>query len=489
MRRRSARIAKSEDEPEARSATPGDTPGETPGETPEPTPSQSPQQANAQLPDQQQSQAMSAAAEPPRKARRGRPPGSRNRATIARELGVGEDELDEVLEAGGLASPRRRTLKTQRPSSFQVTPYGNRGMARTPSTVGGPAHLTAVPAELPNLTPKIHNDELDLPTDPAGEKKVAKDGQLQGGRDYRVRTFTVLGKGSRLYMLATEPARCMGFRDSYLLFQKHKRLHKVVANDVEKFDLIEREIIPHSYKGRSIALVTARSVFREFGARIIIGGKRVYDDYYETEAKNVGFVPGQLADPDDKLPPPGEPYNKNQYVAWHGASSIYHQNSAAPMLTRESLKDHPSVQRRRKVLITDENWMYEHAMATSQYNADLSARRRLTLKGGIYEPYTSAVFFPRNTQPERFSWSKTGDAQDAIKQEATDDNDDDSGKQNNEKVVIETVVQVANPFVRTGLKDVSPEIYDHLPEDIKQSIERQKNNELQWDQFATKVSN
>ena len=202
---------------------------------------------------------------------------------------------------------------------------------------------------------EIANDECVLPEDPEGEQKVDKLGNLQGGRDYRCRVFTVLGRGNRLYMLSTEPARCVGFRDSYLFFTKHRKLHKIIVDDDEKRDMIEREIIPHSYKGRSIGIVTARSVFREFGARIIVGGKRILDDYNVTQARADGVVEGQLADPDDHFVP-GEPYNKNQYVAWHGASAVYHTN--VPSVPAPSGKPE---YKKRKVNVNDMNWMLEHA--------------------------------------------------------------------------------------------------------------------------------
>ncbi|KFY08532.1 hypothetical protein V491_08428, partial [Pseudogymnoascus sp. VKM F-3775] len=156
----------------------------------------------------------------------------------------------------------------------------------------------------------VENDEVSLPEDPEGETKVDKMGHLQGDREYRCRTFTVLGRGQRLYMLSTEPARCVGFRDSYLFFTKHKRLYKIIIDDDEKRDLIDRELIPHSYKGRAIGIVTARSVFREFGAQIIVGGKRVYDDYEVAKARADNVVAGELADPNDVFKA-GEPYNKN----------------------------------------------------------------------------------------------------------------------------------------------------------------------------------
>jgi chromatin structure-remodeling complex protein RSC7 len=202
----------------------------------------------------------------------------------------------------------------------------------------------------------VINDEVDMPEDPEGETKVDKLGHLQGDREYRCRTFTVLGRGERLYMLSTEPARCVGFRDSYLFFTKHKRLYKIIIDEDEKRDMIDRELIPHSYKGRAIGIVTARSVFREFGAQIIVGGKRIIDDYEVAKAKAEGVVEGELADPNDAFKA-GEEYNKNQYVAWHGASSVYH--SGAPTVPLQSGKVIDG--KKRRVMINDVNWMYEHA--------------------------------------------------------------------------------------------------------------------------------
>ena len=80
------------------------------------------------------------------------------------------------------------------------------------------------------------NDEAQVDEDEEGNTKVDEYGNLQGGREYRVRTFKILGRGDRLYMLSTEPARCCGFRDSYLFFAKHPKLYKVVITEAEKMD-------------------------------------------------------------------------------------------------------------------------------------------------------------------------------------------------------------------------------------------------------------
>ena len=84
------------------------------------------------------------------------------------------------------------------------------------------------------------------------------------------------------------------------------------------------------------------------------------DDYHEQAARDRGDVEGELADPNDRLPPAGQAYNKNQYVAWHGASSVYHTN--APALPVPVGRP-PTLGKTRKSNLTTVNWMLEHARA------------------------------------------------------------------------------------------------------------------------------
>lgn len=289
------------------------------------------------------------------------------------------EATDTPSFSGGRQSaiPRKRRIgrppKYPRPEldtpegadSIRVTTPVKRRRGRPAASGGrwarnrGPSHLTQVPVDKEGKMMDVIGDEVSLPPSPVGDAKVDENGRLQEGREYRVRTFTILNRGDRLYMLSTEPARCIGFRDSYLFFQKHKMLYKIIIDDDAKRDLIERDLIPHSYKGRAIGVVTARSVFREFGAKIVVQGKKIVDDYDEQAARERGDVEGEMAVPDDKMPPPGEPYNRNQYVAWHGASSVYHTNvPSVPMAGGKPLDP-----KKRRVPVTDGNWMLEHARA------------------------------------------------------------------------------------------------------------------------------
>lgn len=273
----------------------------------------------------------------PRKRRAGRPAKTRN---LDRDT---PEDSAAASDKGG--TPRKR-------GGFRGGPRGS-GVGRWGKPRGGPSHTSTTRTD-------VHNDEVDLPEDPEGETKVDKSGNLLGEREYRVRVFTIEGKDDRLYMLSTEPARCIGFRDSYLFFQKHPNLYKIILDDDAKRDLIARDIIPHSYKGRAIGVVTARSVFREFGAKIIIAGKKVVDDYQVAAARANGDVEGELAVPEDQVPAGGKHlYDRNQYVAWHGASSVYH--TGQPSVPVQVGKGGEG--KKRKVIVTGDNWMFEHAQA------------------------------------------------------------------------------------------------------------------------------
>ncbi|KAI5255742.1 hypothetical protein E4T42_01803 [Aureobasidium subglaciale] len=427
----------------------------------------------------------------PRKRGRGRPP-TRPRP----DWDTPEPGTAHGSESG---TPRR---KRGRPSGVGGPRGGFRGRPR-----GGPSHATRVPIDKEGNMMDVINDEIALPEDPEGETKVNKDGHLQGGRDYRVRVFTILGRGDRLYMLSTEPARCTGFRDSYLFFTKHLQLYKIIIGEDEKKDLISRDIIPHSYKGRAIGVVTARSVFREFGARIVIGGRKITDDYQVQAAKERGDIEGELADPNDRLPPPGEAYNKNQYVAWHGASQVYHNN--APSVPLQPGKPAPG---KRKTNVTTGNWQFEHAREArylpsrpkifyflsltikSRFNSNLTAARRANLDG-VYDINTNLMFYPKIMQPTHVKWEhvkSTEDAPNSNGEPAVFQPLPDRISRN--YLVTDTYFESApranlgvpgpdgdaDDLSTNGLSTIPQDVLDELPEECRAAFNEAKNAEIAW---------
>lgn len=176
----------------------------------------------------------------------------------------------------------------------QATPaYPGTQTAAPPKTTPTKSTVKALPTVRDHTTDQLNqagDEYLPREIDEFGEKKVMPNGQLLGNRQYRCRTFLVPNRGDKLFMLATECARVLGYRDSYLLFNKNRSLFKIIASQAEKDDLVQQEILPFSYRSRQIAIVTARSMFRQFGSRVIEGGRRVRDDYWETKARKQGFT-------------------------------------------------------------------------------------------------------------------------------------------------------------------------------------------------------
>jgi hypothetical protein len=174
--------------------------------------------------------------------------------------------------------------------------------------------------------------------DENGEKKVAPNGAPLGGRRYRCRTFFMPDRGDKLFMLATECAKVLHYRDSYLLFNKNRSLFKIIANQAEKNDLIQQGILPSSYRSRQIAIVTARSMYRQFGSRLIENGRRVRDDYWESKARKQGFTEEDAAG--EKRPgaakareaqAAAEASNAAAYAAIPHAEVVYTSNGPNPM--------------------------------------------------------------------------------------------------------------------------------------------------------------
>ncbi|KAJ8071001.1 hypothetical protein OCU04_001351 [Sclerotinia nivalis] len=260
--------------------------------------------------------------ESPRGIKRSRSPDTYN------EIPQADNQADD-----GDSKPRKRgrPMKTKVAVSASEPPQQSQSQMphSTPSHTGRPqtpqSQHTISP---PSRTPVIHSVQTPLPKptpkpvvkalptvrdhttdqlgaegdeyipreyDEQGEKKVSANGHLMDGREYRCRTFYVPNRGDKLFMLATECARVLGYRDSYLLFNKNRSLYKIIATQAEKEDLIHQEILPFSYRSRQIAIVTAKSMFRQFGSRVIVNGRRVRDDYWETKARKQGFTEDDLA--------------------------------------------------------------------------------------------------------------------------------------------------------------------------------------------------
>ncbi|KAK7397785.1 hypothetical protein QQX98_012848 [Neonectria punicea] len=117
--------------------------------------------------------------------------------------------------------------------------------------------------------------------DKLGEGKVLPDGTLLGQRKYKCMTFRLPSRGDRLFMLANECSRMLGYRRPRGLFDKAP-LRFVISQD-EK-DLLVQQGFLLSSEGQ-VEIVTARSVFKQHGRYAIRNGRKFYDDYWEHRAR------------------------------------------------------------------------------------------------------------------------------------------------------------------------------------------------------------
>lgn len=222
-----------------------------------------------------------------KRRRRGRPPKT---PRTSGEFALASDSLPTPSSQTSPVQPQTPQVTSQNlPLQVSTTPT----QASPPPKATPKSGVKALPTVRDHTSDQLslEGDEyIPREYDDAGEKKVDVLGYPQDGRQYRCRTFTVPGRGDKLFMLATECARVLTYRDSYLLFNKNRSLFKIIATQKEKEDLIEKEILPFSYRSRQIAIVTARSMFRQFGSRVVVSGRRVRDDYWESKARKQGFT-------------------------------------------------------------------------------------------------------------------------------------------------------------------------------------------------------
>ncbi|KAH8928682.1 hypothetical protein BT69DRAFT_1276973 [Atractiella rhizophila] len=136
-----------------------------------------------------------------------------------------------------------------------------------------------------------------LPSDPKGAEKIDINGNLLGGREFKMPSFTFPFRSntSKVFILAIDAARQIGFRDSLYFFRRNPLVHKIVCTQAEKDYLIDKSILHTNLRGRSVTMVSALNLYKALGAKMVKDGKYVIDDYYEEEALAKGHKPGDSA--------------------------------------------------------------------------------------------------------------------------------------------------------------------------------------------------
>ena len=188
-------------------------------------------------------------------------------------------------------------------------------------------------------------------------------------------------------MLAIEAARAAGFRDSLYFFRRNPLIHKLTCSQTEKEALISEGKLQSNLRTRQVTMVTAKSLFKVFGAKVIRNGKFVTDDYYEKISLDQGHMPGEYAqvsmyDPELDY---GSLAAVNKLVPEKGKLTTGKALFGAILPTQEKTGTqfglaglppygvvcNPSARNRvpANVYLTATNWQHEYAKNLSEFNS------------------------------------------------------------------------------------------------------------------------
>lgn len=210
------------------------------------------------------------------------------------------------------------------------------------------------------------------------------------GREYKVPTFTLPRYGQQLLMLAMEPTKLLGYRDSYLFFHKHPTLKRVRINDEEKAMLKGMGMLVQWFKHRDVAVVTARSVFKCFGSKIVKRGRRIRDDYYETEHPEERLTKHSTHERN---------FRKQSSVDAFASTPTHaddeeeeYDNSRKSLIAKTARSEGYS----SNAPLTNQTWMHHAALAARGFNAQLHERR--AAKPTFYDIHTNINQVPASYQ-------------------------------------------------------------------------------------------
>ncbi|KAK4048205.1 chromatin structure-remodeling complex subunit RSC7 [Microbotryomycetes sp. JL201] len=347
---------------------------------------------------------------------------------------VDEDDLDPINS--GAQTPASRPALSQVPQPLsgplaeQATLPGQLPSTHAQAPVHGAnlaqkAHAPALPKskalnfhkkrdtiEIKGKVYAVQDDEIVLDDDPRGETKIDANGQLLGGREWKLRTFTSGWRKNpdKLYILSIDVARAAGFRDSLYFFRKFPMVHKVTVGPQEKEGLISQGKLPTMLRSRAVTFMAARNVYKVMGAIFVKDGKYVFDDYYEDKslaaghqpgepavvvpydqgqtdaARAVAFADGPGAAASNKHRPPGMSGRPDDYVAG-SVASLWPSIGILPLV---KAWDPIAKKARPPPHLTEENWMLEYAKSAQEYNKYLGTLKRfhegpVYLNVGLYE--------------------------------------------------------------------------------------------------------
>lgn len=303
--------------------------------------------------------------------KKGRPPkrklkeGSQNKAEAGDDFEYLNEESDQSFGDDDVdlsdSESMRRAAKRRHQRGSSVKDSGRSKKSGTPTAIMTP-------------TPVLDNDS---DYDEIGETKVDRGGNLLGGRQYKVPTFALPERGNMLFMFSKDPAALLGFRDSFVFLKKNPKLVKVHVTDDEKGYLVQQNLLRSTFRTREVSVVTARSVYKQFGHRVLRKGRRGRDDYYYTgeDEGDLGDEQSEEEQKDDK--------------AW----------SPFVLSGRNNLTSRRLVGKVVAPATNELNYLHHAALSIRNFNTQLCDYRRDNPT--FFDIHTNVMQLPASKQPVR----------------------------------------------------------------------------------------
>jgi chromatin structure-remodeling complex protein RSC7 len=234
------------------------------------------------------------------------------------------------------------------------------------------------------------------------------------GREYKIPAFSMPSRGDELLMLGKDVVALLNMRDSFVLVNKNPLVVKVDATQTDKNYLIENGYLRSTFRTRDITIVSARSIFKTFGHRVVKRGRRGKDDYFATGVpEEDSEAEEEKEEFEEKKRSASRFYTKTSEIP---ADSGFGAGAAALSFRRSNLTNRFVTNRGPP---DEVNWIHLAALSVRDFNAQL--KRYRNDNPTFYDIHTHIYQTPASKQP-RFAVAPTQEALDlAAQQDAAAD--------------------------------------------------------------------
>lgn len=155
--------------------------------------------------------------------------------------------------------------------------------------------------DVPDYAGEKKKDESNLAYvmtrhDLQGEKRISDRGQLQDGRTWLFNTFKFSGSSNvsnRWFVLLSDLMKSLLYDgDEETFIKEYHQLLPLEADEQQRAFLKQKKLLDQNTTlQQPVRFFTTKSVFVQFGAAVILGGLRVFDDYWESLAREKNLTP------------------------------------------------------------------------------------------------------------------------------------------------------------------------------------------------------